>query len=194
MLSLPTFHKPHPPDNCGTCTACCIITPVPEVAKPGYARCEHLATTPAAGCSIYDHRPDRCRKYRCAWHLGLLGNRVDRRPDQSGILFQYEQQSTGRWVLAVYEFLPGAASRDQTRFLWNMLLKHKQMAHLPMENPPVHVYPFGSALPVDFQIAEKYAAAIPSEKGEMKLKPGYLLFTGPTRQIVDPKPHHPADA
>src|ERR1051326_1825975 len=86
MLALPQFHKSPPAADCGPCTACCIAPGMPDLGKPFYARCYHLTDN----CSIYHDRPDRCRQYRCAWHLNLLGERTDRRPDQSGVLFQFE--------------------------------------------------------------------------------------------------------
>src|SRR4051794_15963736 len=99
MISLPQIRKPPPADGCGTCTACCMAASVPELGKPFYAVCEHVCDH---GCGIYEQRPQRCRDYRCAWHLGMLGPRVDRRPDQSGILIHF-QEHEGKWSLAVYE-------------------------------------------------------------------------------------------
>src|SRR5437764_4963396 len=168
MVSLPTFHKPPPPDNCGACTACCIIPAVPELGKPFYARCEHLAAQPAQGCSIYDQRPDRCQKYRCAWHLNVLGPRVDRRPDQCGVLFQYETGEDGRWFLCMYELTPGAARTDKARFLRDMILKSKMMAHLAMGSPAVRIIPHGARVKADFTAAARYGGAEVSVNEEMK--------------------------
>src|SRR5438067_1374998 len=98
MLSLPQFHKAPPHANCGTCTLCCDVAGVAALGKPFYSRCQHLV----GGCTYYEHRPEECRAYRCAWHLNLLGERTDRRPDECGVVFQFEPDG-GKWFLAMYE-------------------------------------------------------------------------------------------
>src|SRR5687767_13254727 len=117
MINLPQFHKPPPAAGCGACTACCQIPAVPELGKPYYARCYHVAE----GCSIYNDRPERCRQFRCAWHLNILGDRVDRRPDHSGVMFQLDPAG-GRWYLGIYELTPGAADTERTRYLRDIIL------------------------------------------------------------------------
>jgi hypothetical protein len=187
MISLPTFHKPPPPDNCGPCTACCIIPAVPEFGKPFYARCEHLAPAPAQGCGIYNERPDRCAKYRCAWHLNVMGNRTDRRPDQSGVLFQYEPGDDGKWYLGMYELTPGAAKTEKARFLRDMVLSSKQMAHLPMGTPAVRVFPYGADLKTDFDVSPKFGQEGSGSELIFKMEGNAMVYNGPCREILDPE-------
>src|SRR6185312_2632272 len=100
-VSLPQLSKAPPSANCGPCTLCCDAIGVPDLGKPFFARCSHLTDK----CGIYETRPEMCRAYRCAWHLGILGERVDRRPDHSGVLFQFEYLG-GYWHLGIYEVIP----------------------------------------------------------------------------------------
>ncbi len=186
MISLPTFHQPPPPDNCGACNACCIIPAVPELGKPFYARCEHLASAPAQGCGIYDQRPDVCRKYRCAWHLNVMGNRLDRRPDQSGILFHYQPGDDGKWYLAIFELTPGAATTEKARFLSDIILRSKQMAHLPMGMPAIRIVPFGADLKSDFLVSTKFRDCGTGADGNFQMQANAMVYTGPCREILDP--------
>jgi Fe-S-cluster containining protein len=86
-------------NSCGTCTACCDIIGVQELGKPYYARCVHLKE----GCAVYPNRPGTCRGYRCIWHLGLLGDKTERRPDNLGVMFQIEPEPPFGNVLALPE-------------------------------------------------------------------------------------------
>jgi hypothetical protein len=185
VISLPTYHQPPPPDNCGACTACCIIPAVPELGKPFYARCEHLAPAPAQGCGIYDQRPGICRKYRCAWHLNAMGNRVDRRPDHCGILFQYEPGDDGKWYLALFELTPGAATTEKARFLSDIILRSKHMAHLPMGTPAIRIVPFGSDLKTDFIVSSKFEGGSGAD-GIFRPEGNAMVYTGRCRGILDP--------
>lgn len=65
--------------RCGRCTMCCTWIGVTELGKPAGVPCQHL--TPD-GCGIYDTRPESCRKFECAWKLGLGDATV--RPDRLG--------------------------------------------------------------------------------------------------------------
>lgn len=69
------------PRSCGSCSACCFALGVRQIDKPVFTRCSHAC---AAGCAIYETRPDPCRVYRCAW-LDGFGERRDR-PDRLGVI------------------------------------------------------------------------------------------------------------
>jgi Fe-S-cluster containining protein len=65
---------------CGSCSLCCTVLRVDEIAKLGGTPCQHLR--PDNGCEIYDQRPGICRAYRCLWLRGKL--RDQDRPDRLG--------------------------------------------------------------------------------------------------------------
>ena len=54
-----------PGRSCGTCTLCCKVFPVPDLAKPAGKWCQHCQ--PGKGCRIHETRPEVCRKFFCGW-------------------------------------------------------------------------------------------------------------------------------
>lgn len=52
---------------CGTCTICCKLFPVPDLAKPAGRWCPHVAQ--GKGCGIHATRPAVCRAFDCQWLL-----------------------------------------------------------------------------------------------------------------------------
>jgi hypothetical protein len=51
--------------GCGTCTLCCKVFHIPELAKPAGAWCGHCAQ--GVGCRIHASRPAQCRDFFCLW-------------------------------------------------------------------------------------------------------------------------------
>lgn len=80
--------------KCGTCTACCVIPAVPELAKPPGFTCLHCD---GKGCLIYEQRPPSCRNFECAWLQGEMPEWM--RPDKVGVMV--EKLPGGRTVLAL---------------------------------------------------------------------------------------------
>jgi hypothetical protein len=56
-----------PGRSCGTCTLCCKVAAVEEVAKPMGVWCPHCRR--GTGCAIYASRPPSCRTFYCQWML-----------------------------------------------------------------------------------------------------------------------------
>ena len=52
---------------CGTCTLCCKVAAVDEIAKPIGVWCPHCVGQ--KGCAIYASRPPSCRTFYCQWML-----------------------------------------------------------------------------------------------------------------------------
>lgn len=101
---------------CGSCTACCTVMSVREIAKGMYEACEHLC---AEGCGIYASRPGSCRTFECQWLLGVL--EVDgvidteMRPDACGVIFHYQPDSAFGEVFTACEVEPGASGTGHAR-------------------------------------------------------------------------------
>ena len=190
MISLPQLHDPPPPDNCGPCNVCCDVVGVDALGKPYYSRCPHLqCDSKTGGCGIYETRPHQCADYRCAWHLGLLGQRTDRRPLECGVLFQFEQDR-GRWRLAVYETRPGALLTETTQFLIRLILTHKKTRHLALL-PDVHLVPYGADLPVLYPIAADIYDYQPPPRGIPTKPYGQMkLWNGGVRELLMPRAAH----
>jgi hypothetical protein len=51
--------------SCGTCTLCCKILSIAELAKPQGRWCKHCDI--GRGCKIYDGRLDECRNFYCGY-------------------------------------------------------------------------------------------------------------------------------
>jgi hypothetical protein len=185
LVSLPQFHRAPPKDNCGPCTVCCDAIGVPDLGKPFYARCPHLKEN--VGCQNYEHRPGRCREYRCVWHLGILGERVDRRPDHCGVLFQLQPDTSGNWYIGMFEVIPGSLKSDKALYLRDIILASKQIRHLRLGTPPVHMYPYGVDVPTGFPISPAYDYAPPEPP--MPIEPcgsSAILFTGHQHELIMP--------
>ena len=74
--------------ECGECHACCnghLFANAHGNKFGGGCACTFLVDKK---CSIYETRPDVCRKYQCAWTQHLLD--IDMRPDKCGIMVSVE--------------------------------------------------------------------------------------------------------
>ena len=70
--------------TCGTCTACCTIMAVDELAKPIDTSCVHCDGT---SCMVYRSRPRACREFDCGWLQDPHGVfDEDQRPDKSHVV------------------------------------------------------------------------------------------------------------
>lgn len=81
--------------QCGECTLCCTLLPVPVLNKPKLVNCVHCAS----GCSIYSERPIPCRTFHCEWLKGEF--KEDMRPDKSHVVFEAMTQEP--LILALVE-------------------------------------------------------------------------------------------
>jgi hypothetical protein len=67
--------------QCGECTLCCKLLPIPTIGKAAGVACEHQCSK---GCRIYDARPHDCRRWSCLWLMGGAGKIG--RPDHSHVV------------------------------------------------------------------------------------------------------------
>ena len=92
---------------CGSCSLCCTVLRVDELAKLGGCPCLHQL--PEGGCAVHAVRPKICRAYRCAWLEGAFED-TDR-PDQLGAVL--DLQTRGDSVrLVVRQRDAGALARS----------------------------------------------------------------------------------
>lgn len=71
--------------RCGTCTMCCNVTAVYELAKPAGRWCRHCDV--GAGCKIWARRPPSCRDFECAYYADEAWGE-ELRPDRLGVVFE----------------------------------------------------------------------------------------------------------
>lgn len=88
--------------SCGTCSLCCTVLRVDELAKPAGRDCVHQRRRD--GCAIHATRPSICRSYRCLWLQGGLEDAE--RPDATGGVVDLETTGIGL-RLAIREARPG---------------------------------------------------------------------------------------
>ena len=81
--------------SCGTCTFCCKVMEVTELAKPVGTWCRHCAI--GKGCGIYATRPAECATFVCQW-LGDPELPEAMKPDKIKVMFSAD--STGRSFVA----------------------------------------------------------------------------------------------
>ncbi len=70
--------------ECGDCTLCCLLLPIPEAKSEHSQLCSHCNK----GCNIYDKRPNMCKEFNCDW---LLDETIpeELRPDKCNVIFEY---------------------------------------------------------------------------------------------------------
>lgn len=102
--------------ECGSCSACCSVIGVPEIAKGTYEACEHLC---GVGCGIYADRPGSCRTFACQWLRGVLeiDGTIDPdiRPDSCGVIFDYRPGTAFGDVFTAWEVEPDASASGPAR-------------------------------------------------------------------------------
>lgn len=78
--------------TCGTCSICCKIVAVEDLAKPAHQWCIH--NVPRKGCGIWGSHPEACKVWQCGW---ILMPHLDERwkPEKCGFVirtrFQIQQ-------------------------------------------------------------------------------------------------------
>jgi hypothetical protein len=100
-----------PGRSCGTCTLCCKLFDIPDVPKAAGKWCHHC--TPGKGCSIYDSRPETCRKFLCGWMVSP-GLGPEWKPERCKLIMQLLVAEEIFWVNAyVDESYPTAWQRPE---------------------------------------------------------------------------------
>jgi hypothetical protein len=98
--------------KCGSCSLCCKVLDIIEMAKPAGSWCKHCK--PGHGCTIYDNRPLVCRVFACQWLVDKMfgdewkptrSKMVLRMTPQDGHLFLYvyvDPSYPGAWRKSPY--------------------------------------------------------------------------------------------
>jgi hypothetical protein len=95
--------KVMPGRACGTCSMCCKVLSISELAKPAGQWCTHCR--PGKGCGIYATRPFVCRGFYCEWMISK-GLGPEWRPEQAK--FALFKSNDGRRLTAAVD--PGYPS------------------------------------------------------------------------------------
>jgi hypothetical protein len=178
---------PREENDCGECTACCDVVAIEELGKPHYARCPHLTTK----CEIYEERPASCRNYRCAWHMGFLGDRPDWRPDKLGLIFNFNSEGAVGLKFEVLETVAGAlaANRDRLKHILARLKSHKTLKNVMYAKTWVYLFPYGADIPAPHAVGEMYAPFAPADfKFAVDAVKGEATFEGNCHELLQPRP------
>ena len=90
--------------SCDECNACCVLPAIDLFNKSIREPCKFLD----ACCTIYETRPDVCRKYTCSWLFGVF-EEDEMRPDKCGLLIDLKDTPAGTHY-TVTEIWSGAAN------------------------------------------------------------------------------------
>ena len=74
--------------QCGSCTGCCRVYPIPALEKRAGKWCQHCEI--GVGCKIYESRPPQCVDFACYWlqsHQRGQGMPEAMRPDRCKVVF-----------------------------------------------------------------------------------------------------------
>lgn len=71
--------------ECGECTLCCELLPIPEINKPENVLCGDCVL--GKGCGIYNSRPESCRNFNCLYIEDTEMNEI-LRPDNCNVIFE----------------------------------------------------------------------------------------------------------
>lgn len=89
---------------CGDCHACCegFLNAIAYGNKFGQGKpCKFLCNKQ---CTIYETRPEVCRKYECAWSQGIIPEWL--KPNKVGVLISVETNPDKSQYLRVIEMKP----------------------------------------------------------------------------------------
>lgn len=73
--------------TCGSCTMCCKLLGIKEIAKPTNKWCGHCEI--GKGCRIYDNRPQSCREFECLYLMSFdqgTTPAIELRPDKCKVV------------------------------------------------------------------------------------------------------------
>ena len=80
--------------TCGTCTLCCKVMGIKDIAKPVGEWCPHCS--PGVGCGLYPAHPSSCKHFACLW-LESTDLPDSYRPDRTKVVLLNDQES-GRLI------------------------------------------------------------------------------------------------
>jgi hypothetical protein len=144
---------------CGSCSMCCKVVSIAELAKPAGQWCGHCR--PGRGCGIHASRPVVCRSFYCEW-IVARGLGPEWKPDKAKFLLFKTNQ--GRRLTAHVD--PGQANAWRRSPYYENL---KAWACEAAEQSPMHL--------IDVMIGEHAIVILPDRDVEVGIVPADELVT-----------------
>lgn len=139
--------------QCGTCSLCCKVYRIDEIAKPAGQWCGHCK--PGRGCGIWGQHPAQCRAFACMW-LSEAWLGPEWYPQTAKMVLTMNPQ---RWLLVeVDSGSPKAWMREP--YLGH--LRRFAAAGLPLSRPVV-VFSAGEAILV---LPDRHEVVMKAKSGE----------------------------
>jgi hypothetical protein len=135
---------------CGSCTLCCKVPSIADLAKPAGVWCTHCR--PGRGCGIYALRPMVCRGAYCEWMMSK-GLGTEWKPDRSKIVL-FKTEGGRRLTAHVDPGFPSAWRRSP--FYENLKIWAKEAAQ---KTPDMHL--------VDVMIGDHEIVILPDRDVEL---------------------------
>lgn len=139
--------------ECGDCTLCCLLLPVPEIKKPANILCKYCD----GQCSIYDRRPEECKLFNCVYKQ-MDKAFINLRPDKCKVIFE---KMTGNIIHGTLH--PDYDIKDIVKKQINMFLEEGYSVIIEsLQFKNLHIYPTKNILSLDVykefkkKVEEKY--------------------------------------
>lgn len=87
--------------ECGDCIACCEGHLIGKAHGNSFGNGKKCIFLVQKKCTIYEDRPEVCRKYQCAWTQHLLPEWM--KPNQCGLMVSVQDEPSGKQYLKAIE-------------------------------------------------------------------------------------------
>jgi uncharacterized protein len=148
-------------NRCGDCNLCCLLTAVPELAKPVRSWCHNCSED---GCKIYQNRPQSCKNYFCLWYVNeWMGESL--RPDKCGVIFEKLVDSTTYLVLVAPDRITALNSPKVVELALRLVKEGSAVVAIVPNFQPRLILPEGKT---QQEVVSEINHALAMAKAEMK--------------------------
>jgi hypothetical protein len=149
---------------CNTCTMCCWVLDVAELAKPAGAACPHCVKN--GGCGIYAERPSACGEFYCGylalpfvherWFPTSCGMMIFPDATQGRLAVHVDPARPDAWKADPYheDLRRWAAAADKMGFQVYVAIGRRIVAILPHEDVDLGVFGDDDRLIYDREIVD----------------------------------------
>lgn len=85
--------------ECGDCTMCCEGHLYGEAFGKPFGKGQKCFYLQNKSCTVYNERPDTCKKYQCAWSQGIIDESL--KPNKCGVLISVEGKPGSQYLKVI---------------------------------------------------------------------------------------------